>query len=287
MAKDRWHELCDSVAEDDNLATWQDADYWTERKLYFWHRYIDITTRAMVGRATWPAELAYVDLFAGAGVCTLKESGRRIPGSVLIAANSAKPFARIVACEKSPVHAEACRKRLQRTAVADRCHVLVGDCNDKVQEVADLIPQNALTLVFIDPTGLDARFETIAALAEQSRADLVVLFADAYDINRNAERVYRDDPNSKLDQVLGPSADWRKKLDALRNPTGFNKRRLFADIYKSQLRRHLGYTQFGDKTVDDRGRPLYKLIYASKHKLGLKFWLEATKKEASGQRRWF
>jgi len=80
MAKDRWHELCDSVAEDDDLATWEDADYWTERKLYFWHRYIDITTRAMVGRAKWPAELAYVDLFAGAGVCTLKETGKRIPG---------------------------------------------------------------------------------------------------------------------------------------------------------------------------------------------------------------
>jgi len=165
--------------------------------------------------------------------------------------------------------------------------VLVGDCNHRVQEVADLIPHNALTLAFIDPTGLDAKFDTIAALAERSRADFVVLFADAYDINRNAERVYRNDPNSKLDQVLGPSADWRKKLDALQNPTGFNKRRLFADIYKSQLRRHLGYIEFGDKTIADRGRPLYKLIYASKDKLGLKFWHEATKKEAGGQRRWF
>ena len=284
VAKDRWRELCKSVADDDGLPTWKEASSWTERKLYFWHRYIDITTQAMVGNPSWSGGLAYVDLFAGTGVCTLKGSGKRIPGSVLIAANALKPFRVMIACEKNPAHAEACQVRLGRTPVGNSCHVFVGDCNQKVQEIIHLIPRGALTMVFIDPQGLDNNFETIAALSKGGSVDFVALFADAYDINRNWERVYRDDPNSKLDLVLGPDSGWREKLGRLDNPTGLNKRKLFAEIYKSQLRRHLRYTEFGEQNIDDRGRPLYKLIYASRHPLGLKFWHEAIKKEPSGQR---
>ena len=119
MAKDRWPELCKLVEEDDGLPTWDEVGHWTEDKLYFWHRYIEITTSAMVGNPTFPDGLVYVDLFAGAGICTLKESKRRIPGSVLIAANAAKPFTRIIACEKTPELADACRARLENTPVGN------------------------------------------------------------------------------------------------------------------------------------------------------------------------
>jgi len=284
MAKDRWPELCKAVEEDDALLVWEDVGPWTEQKLYFWYRYLETTTNAIVGHRKWPAGVAYVDLFAGAGVCTLKKSNRRVPGSVLIAAKMSKPFVKILACEKNPDFAKACRIRLSRTSVRSRCEVLVGDCNERVHEIVDRIPKGALTLVFIDPKGLDARFETIAALAQRRRVDFVSLFADAYDINRNAEYHYRRDPDSKLDQVLGPDSGWREKLDALSSPTGRNRRRLFADIYKDQLKRLLEFTHFGEKTITCASGALYKLVYASHHKLGLKFWNEALRKEPSGQR---
>jgi len=282
--RDRWRELCDMVAEDDGLPTWKNAGKWTEDKLYFWYRYLDITTTAMGEKPAWPGGLAYVDLFAGTGVCTLKRSGNRIPGSVLIAANMGKPFSAIIACERNPAHADACRKRLERTRVAERCHVLLGDCNELVDRVVSMIPSNALTLAFVDPPGLDVHFSTVETLAMRARTDFVVLFADGMDISRNAEHVYRKDPNSELDRFLGPDSGWRETLDNLANPNGLTRRRCFADIYTSQLRRLLGYDYCEDNTIYDRAQPLYKLIYFSRHKRGLEFWRKAVKKQSSGQK---
>ncbi|NQU09399.1 three-Cys-motif partner protein TcmP [bacterium] len=276
--------MCELVREDDGLPTWGEGGLWTKAKLYFWYRYLDITTTAMVGNPRWPGGVVYVDLFAGAGVCTPKESNERIPGSILIAANMTKPFTRVVGCEAVKEVADACRARLATTPVASRCHLLMGDCNERIGQVVDLIPAGSLTLAFIDPNGLDAKFATIATLSEHRNVDFVMLFADAYDLPRNLERLYRRDPNSKLDQVLGLDSRWRERLDELPNPTGANKRKLFRRIYEEQLRNHLGYVHIRHKAIESPNGPIYTLVYASKHKLGLKFWDEALKKEASGQR---
>ena len=287
MAEDRWPELCRLVAKDDGLPTWEEAGYWTKKKLYFWHRYLEITTTAMFGNPTFPDGLVYVDLFAGAGICTLKESKKRIPGSALIAANTNKPFSKIIACEERPEYADACRDRLERTPVAKRCHVLTGDCNQLVGQIAEKIPRNALTLAFVDPKGLDAQFDTIATLSQRGRIDFVFLFADAYDIVRNVRLYDQQGKASKLDQVLGPGTNWRDQWEQLTNRTSDKVRKLFADIYQNQLRRHLGYTHFGEKTMSGTQGPLYRLIYASKHDRGLDFWQKALKKDASGQRELF
>ena len=66
MAKNRWPELCNSVSKDDGFPT-REVGHWSERKLWFWNRYIEITTSSMVGHPKWPAGLVYVDLFAGPG----------------------------------------------------------------------------------------------------------------------------------------------------------------------------------------------------------------------------
>jgi three-Cys-motif partner protein len=283
MGEDRWRELCDRVRGDDGLPVWE-VGAWTQEKLYFWHRYLDITTTALVGSPGWRGGLIYCDLFAGAGVCALKDSGDRIPGSVLIAANTNRPFARIIACERTAALADACRSRLAATCVANRCHVLEGDCNERIGDTVRLIPDKSLTLAFIDPKGLDANFATIATLTQGRSVDLVVLFADAYDIPRNLELHYRKDQNSKLDQVLGPNSGWRERLDRLPNPAPTHKRRLFREIYKDQLRNHLGYTHFRQKVIRYSRGPIYTLLYASRHPLGLEFWDAALGKDVHGQR---
>ena len=42
-----WDELCEKVKQPDGFPTWEEAGAWTKDKLYFWKRYIDITTTAM------------------------------------------------------------------------------------------------------------------------------------------------------------------------------------------------------------------------------------------------
>jgi len=285
MPKDRWPELCKLVEQVDGFPT-RPVNHWTEEKLYFWNTYIHITTTAMVGKPAWRAGLIYVDLFGGPGVCTLKESGRRIPGSPLIAANAPKQFTRIIVAEKDQTFAEACEKRLKASPAYNQCTVLRGDCNQLIGDVAQMIPDRALTLAFVDPTGLHARFDTIATLSRRGRVDLLILFADAYDIQRNVDLYYRD-PNSNLDQVLGPGSEWRSRWDKLNNWSSTNVRTMFADVYKGQLQRHFHYKEFGEHTIRCARGALYRLIYASKHERGLEFWEKARKKHPSGQRRFF
>ncbi len=57
MARNRWPELCESVSQDDGLPV-REVGHWSEKKLIFWNRYIEITTIAMV----WASQVGQPDL---------------------------------------------------------------------------------------------------------------------------------------------------------------------------------------------------------------------------------
>ena len=199
--RNQWPELCKLVESDDGLPV-NEFGQWTEQKLHFWNRYIEITTSAMVGHPQWEAGIIYVDLFSGAGICRIEGSGRRIPGSPLIAACAPKPFRHILLCEKDDVLGNACEKRIHRIAPNAAIAFLRGDCNQVVHEIAGRIPNAALTLAFIDPQGMDVEFETIRVLAKRGRVDLLILLADAVDFVRNVD-IYRAQTTSKPDRFFG------------------------------------------------------------------------------------
>jgi three-Cys-motif partner protein len=281
--KDRWPELCELVKFDDGLPVRYQSGTWTERKLKFWSRYIDMATTAMAGK--WKGGLIYVDLFSGPGICAIGKSKRRIPGSTLIAAYAPNPFRRIIACELDIDSATACKQRLKQSATISECFVIAGDCNQRVLDVVARIPRTSLTLAFVDPSGLHAHFETIRILTTDRRVDLLVLFADAVDAIRN-EQIYRTQTDSALDQVLGPGSNWRTRLDDLLNPDGTRKRKALAEIYRKQLGT-LGYDWSDDIAIRSGRGPLYRLVFASKDKLGLDLWVKTVKKDLGGQTRLF
>jgi len=159
-----------------------------------------------------------------------------------------------------------------------------ADSNVVIEEMVSQIIPGSLTLAFIDPTGLHATFGMVAKLAAAGPVDLLVLVPDAYDILRNVQSLYMPDPNSNLDRFLGLDSNWRDRWHALGDPTGTNGRRLFATIYREQLERHFGYQGFGEKVIDGRNGPMYRLIFATKHERGLEFWDKVTKKDRSGQK---
>ena len=187
--RDQWPKLCAMVEQDDGLPV-QVYGQWTEEKLHFWNRYVEITTAAMVGHPAWAAGLVYVDLFAGPGVCAIKESGRRLPGSPLIAACAPKPFREILLCELSDESMHACEERIRRLAPECSATFFRGDCNERIGDIVRRIPNGALTLAFIDPQGLDFSFDTIRRLAQRGRVDLLILIADAVDFARNVDTIY-------------------------------------------------------------------------------------------------
>lgn len=282
-ARDNWSELCRSAEVDDGLPT-RTTHAGTFDKLWWWNRYVSITTAALVGRRTWPEKLIYVDLFAGPGVLASKAEQRRLPGSPMIAAHTPKPFDRLIFCEQNQRLAAVCEKRLAHWGASDRSIVVRGDCNQRVRDIAASIPPDSLTLAFIDPTGLHARFETLEVLTSGRSVDLLILFADRMDIVRNIER-YHDEISPKLDAMLGSQSGWRAEWEKLENRSAENICRMFNAIYKRELRQRLGYTEFGAEVIKmPSGRGLYTILFASRHHLGKEFWEKSTEKTIRGNR---
>jgi three-Cys-motif partner protein len=282
MAQDRWPELCELCKVDDGLPVREDVGIWTEQKLFFWNRYIDITTRAMVGSPKWPAGLVYVDLFAGPGICKLRESGRRILGSTLIAAHAPKPFRAILAAELESDLADALSTRLKNSPAASVAKVFPGSCDKSIDRIVQHIPERCLTLGFIDPENLNIDFETVEKLSACGQVDLLILFADMMDLVRNVDGYEARQP-SVLDRMMGSQSRWRERWAQLVNRSHYNICRLFADEYQTQLRNRLGYRAFGEKVMESSNGPIYRLIFASKNDKGLEFWDKVTRKDLGGQ----
>lgn len=282
----RWKELRKLVEVDDQLPT-RPSGWWAEQKLFLWNRYIEITTTAMVGHPKWPNGVAYVDLFAGPGVCHVEKSDERFPGSPVIAANAPKSFERILLCDIDRDACTACEARLAASPAAGRFKIFHGDCNLQVSNIVNAIPDGALTLAFLDPTGLHLHMPTVQCLSSHGPVDLLILFPDAVDILRNVDHCYFDQPDSNLDRVLGEGSEWRRRRSEMPSADASQERRLYLDIYKEQLCKHAGYTLFDDKVINGPSGPLYRLVYATKHQRGLDFWNKSLKKELGGQRTLF
>ena len=121
----------------------------SSEKHYFLMRYVDIFTTAMKGK--WKG-LHYIDLFAGAGIETLRESKELRWGSPMIAANAPKSFDRLHLCELNPKKYQALKKRV--TSVRPDSQILKGDANEKVHDIAKEIHRGTLSLAFLDPYSL-------------------------------------------------------------------------------------------------------------------------------------
>lgn len=224
--------------------------------------------------------LHYIDLFAGAGIERLEESGELAWGSPMIAAQSPKPFDGLHLCELDHRKYTALKTRV--TALHPCVHIWSGDANVTISKMLPAIPpRDALSLAFLDPYGLHLDFATLQCLSDK-RADLIIFFPDRLDILRNWKTYYYDKHDSNLDRFLGPDSNWRSVLN---EASSANRVDVLRDLYIAQVRQKLGYTEFEFERISARGRPLYYLVLCSRNKLATKFWREITKKERGGQRR--
>lgn len=166
----------------------------------------------------------------------------------------------------------------------ERYHLFEGDCNFEIASIVAQIPERSLALAFLDPTGLHVHLTTVKALADRGRTDLLILFPDAVDVLRN-EEIYMTNLESNLDLVLGDDSNWRTRKAELGSTDGAKRRRLYADIYKEQLRNKCGYLYFDHEVISGKSGPLYRLVYATKSERGLDFWQKSVKVDSAGQSR--
>ena len=253
---------------------------WSNRKYHFLSRYLQIFSTGMKNK--WP-ERHYVDLFAGAGKVRLRDGGEILFGSPMLAATVSDRFTKIHLCEKNPERVAALRARMSTIVDPGRLAIWEGDANSIIDKIlADVPRRKALCITFADPYGLHFDFKTVSRIA-QRRSDLIILMADNMDALRNWAAYYRDNPNSTLDRFMGEPG-WR---DIMQKASPGKQAERLRSRYFERLA-SLGYQHFAFERIQNtQGGDLYSLVYASRSKVGLKFWKEAASVDEGGQRSLF
>jgi three-Cys-motif partner protein len=249
---------------------------WSIKKHHFLRRYVDAFTTAMKNKR-WSG-LHYIDLFASAGLEKIKETGSLEWGSALIAAQCPY-FTQLHLCELRKTRFSALAARVSRHPQRLKPQLIHGDANTVVHAVTSSLPPGSLSLAFLDPHGLHLNFETLGVLS-QRKVDLIIFFPDHLDALRNWKAIYRDNPNSNLDRVLGTSS-WRQRLSASAKDMWAQA---LSDLYVRQIR-SLGYTHFDSERISlPNDRFLYKLIFCSASPVGAKIWRGIALNKADGQK---
>jgi three-Cys-motif partner protein len=155
----------------------------------------------------------YIDLFAGAGKCRVKDSKRIVAGSPLLSLAVDDQFDEYIFCESDLQNIDSLEKRVQKYFPSCRCTFFPGDSNANIQKVIDAVPvftenYKGLTFCLVDPyNSSDLHFSTINSIADALLVDFLILIPSFMDINRNAQ-AYLNPANTTLDRMLGNNA-WR------------------------------------------------------------------------------
>jgi three-Cys-motif partner protein len=257
--------------EDDGLFI-HDGHTWAEDKYKLVGGYCDIFTKG--SRKNWD-QLVYVDLFSGPGFCRIKETGKILKSSPLIALSLPIPFDKYIFCDNDKKSIQAISERVSRNYANKNVDYINEDSNSAIGKIKSLIPAHSvnktvLTFCFIDPFDLNIHFETVKTLAEKRLVDILILQAYYMDANRNYDNYIKDD-NVKISKYLGFS-NWRQE---------FQKSKYFPNDFVNYLSvkyddnmkklKYLGPERSSFK-IPQKNVKLYYLSFYSRHLLGNDFY---------------
>ncbi len=263
---------------------------WAIEKLDYLRRYIDVFETSM--RLKWEKR-AYIDLFAGPGKCVDRNTGEIFLGSPLVALTTRYPFTDYWFVDNKQSNIDALSARYKASPYSDRVVCCRGDSNEIVQDIVKSLRGVAsLNLAFLDQEGLELKWSTVATLAEINKMDLIIHYPQM-GINRLMPLIYDSSSSNDIDEYFG-SQSWRNIYERYRRHEESFLHRQLMDHYKKKLTA-LGYQEtLRDDEVGheplmstELQAPLYRLLFASKHELGVEFWKKITSREPKGQRRLF
>ena len=199
----------------------------------------------------------YLDLFSGAGVISVGEKADLIAGSPIAATSTRFPFDYSVFVELNPARATLLEKRLSSYLPDHNFMVRCGNSNDLIQEVISKVKEKVkkpIVLAFIDPEGMEAKWETARALSDAfTNIDFMInVTAGAARVAGRIEGgIAADIPI--FNDFFGPNA-----AEIL---TQLNQGLRVGTVYEKGVKEVLGRTQ--GATIDicgGRGRIVYHLL---------------------------
>ena len=259
--------------QDDGLES-PDVGAWADEK----HRLVSLyaTLFSMGMKNIWD-ELAYVELFAGSGYSKIRDTARIIAGSPIRALAVERPFDKYIFCERNANRLSILKERVRRHSSTANVAYVLGDCNERAQDVLAEIPaysqrHKVLSLCFVDPYGIGIKFDTIKTLSSRL-VDFLVLLAVYMDANRNYDRYVSDDA-SKVDDFLG-SSTWRVRWERAKwKAVAFPE--FLATEFAASME-SLGYLptplhRMKRVRSDEKNLPLYYIGLFSRNDRGHDFW---------------
>ncbi|MCG8341953.1 MAG: three-Cys-motif partner protein TcmP, partial [Chlorobiales bacterium] len=129
--------LDDSILLEDDGLYMPEVGFWSKIKHQKVGYYCDLFASSM--KRKWDYRV-YIDLFASAGKCRVKNTNEVILGSPLLAMSVGAPFDKYVFCEEEPVSMDALKKRVQLYFNDKRCAFISGNTNENAKKVIDTLP---------------------------------------------------------------------------------------------------------------------------------------------------
>lgn len=273
---------------------YRDAGGWVRYKLDYLERYINLFETSM--RNKWPVRF-YIDLLAGCGKNKIRENNEIVLGSPLVALKTKYPFSHYIFNEVQAEDIQALKKRVDAMNHSSNIYFFDKDCNLVIEEIMSMIEPfegQSLNLAFIDPEGLEVEWQTIERITRIRRIDLLIYYPEQA-INRLVKIFCQEEDECKIDKFFG-DREWRNIYTVLEKSNSLKclHRELLNYLWgKLSL---LGYVDFSTDHIHDveplmstgqTRAPLYRLIFASKHKLGNSFWKEVVRKDITGQKSLF
>lgn len=254
------------------------------------HTFLDTYMPAQIPKiVSWADEFTYVDLFAGPWQSQSGDYSDTSFGIALRRMTEAKAMqtkrerrVRMVAHlveKKAANYAELIEAVKRFPEVEVHCYPGVAELH--AATIARSIPARAFRFVVIDPKGVpDVR--KFKCLIEPANTEVLLNFMFQF-ANRFAGS---QDRMPTLEGWLGGLSDeqgsWRKDFAELR---GQDREAAITERARQALRKMGGYDHAPALTVDETAseRPLYKLIYLSRHPVGLRVFRDAHVKALEAQ----
>jgi three-Cys-motif partner protein len=234
-----------------------------EMKHTFLAKYVEGTRRA---REKFKQRV-YVDLFCGPGRIQVKGETMTRPGGAQVAwHHSLRDDIAFTSClvgDLDAARAAACAERLR--GMGAPAAAFPGAAESTVDQVLGQIPKSALCLAYLDPYNLQyLSFNVIEKLARLPYVDFAVHFS-TMDLRRNILMEYNPDRARFDDAAPG----WRQHVDPLAFVRGDADEEFFD--YWCGLVKKLGFHRM-PLVRDDGNRPLYHLVFFSRHELPNRIW---------------
>ena len=260
----------DAVSSKDGLPVRESGSWIDEKhkKLVYFANIFAKSMKPSAFKNGWKHRV-YLELFSGPGRCLVRETGSEEDGSPLKVVD--QEFTRFIFIDINTAAARALEQRLAGHPNADKVEIWNGDCTEAVQKLT--IESGALTLAFIDPTGISQiPFHLIQTLRQKTRCDLLINVQHAMGIKMNMHQYTPDsDSDCALTQFLGNDS-WKVLIG--RPPKDFFLE--YLKLYRARLA-EAGFAYSGNQVMINMSNriPLYLLLFASGHPRGQEFWDKA------------